>query len=247
MNKQGLLLCAKYSVAPNYFGYCGPDENKSLIDHLKEGIADREVKSILSEFETLYLNLTLIAKENKITDVFDRRVVEAYWVGNHLLQNISSRDYTYLLNEKFNLGKKLGEKQLAKLSNKIQDHEVFPHHSFHVFNIFKRTGYDPSFHTLNTMDECRIGFGKLKILNPKSKTAIVEMKPLIMTKDKLHWGKTIKKEIKIEYRGKAFLTNLKVGDWVSFHWGHVCDVLTEHQVKNLDFYTQKAIEFYNSP
>ena len=98
MNKQGLLLCAKYSVAPNYFGYCGPDENKSLIDHLKEGIADREVKSILSEFETLYLNLTLIAKENKITDVFDRRVVEAYWVGNHLLQNISSRDYTYLFN-----------------------------------------------------------------------------------------------------------------------------------------------------
>jgi len=247
MNKQGLLLCAKYSVAPNYFGYCGPDENKSLIDHLKEGIADREVKSILSEFETLYLNLTLIAKENKIADVFDRRVVEAYWVGNGLLENISSRDYAHLLDEKFNLAKKIGTKNLGKLSYKIQTHKIYPHHSFHVFNIFKRTGYDPSFHTLNTMDECRIGLGRIKGQKAKSKNLIVEMKPLIMTNNRLHAGKEIDKEIKTEYRGKTFLKKLKQDDWISFHWGYVCDILTDHQVKNLDFYTQKAIDFFNSP
>lgn len=247
MNKQGLLLCAKYSVAPNYFGYCGPDENKSLVDHLKENIGDKEVQSILSEFETLYLNLTLIAKENKIDDIFDERVVEAYWVGNELLQNVSSRDYTHLLDEKFNLEKKLGSNILGKLSHKIQTHKIYPHHSFHVFNIFKRTGHDASFHTLNTMDECRIGFGKLKTLNPKAKTIIIVMKSLVIIKDKLQLGKLIDKEIKTEYREKIFLKNFKVGDWVSFHWGHVCDILTQNQVRNLKFYTQKAIEFYNSP
>lgn len=246
MNKQGLLLCAKYSVAPNYFGYCGPDENKSLVDHLKENIGDREVQSILSEFETLYLNLTLIAKENKIADVFDKRVVEAYWVGNQLLQNVSSRDYTHLLDEKFNLSKKLGSKNLSKLSHKIQASKIYPHHSFHVFNIFKRTGHDPSFHTLNTMEECRIGLGKVKDQKAKGKSLVVEMKPLIMTGNKLQVGKKIDKRIKIEYRGKTFLKNLKAGDWVSFHWGHVCDVLTQNQVKNLEFYTQRAIDFYNS-
>ena len=256
MNKQGLLLCAKYSVAPNFFGYCGPDENSSLVDHLKEKVGDKEVQSILSEFETLYINLTLIAKENKIVDIFDKRVVEAYWVGNVLLKNVSSRDYAQLLDEKFNLEKKLGSKNLSKLSHKIQTHTIYPHHSFHVFNIFKRTGHDPSFHTLDTMDECRISFGQIKGQNSplrqgyegqaKLQNEIVEVKPLIVTNNKLQFGRPIERSIKTEYKGKTFLKNLKVGDWVSFHWGHVCDILTQSQAKNLEFYTQKAIDFYNS-
>lgn len=248
MNKHGLLLCAKYSVAPNYFGYCGPDENKSLVDHLKENLGDKEVRSILSEFETLYLNLTLIAKENKIADVFDKQVVEAYWVGNQLLQNVSSRDYAHLLDEKFNLKKKLGPKILGKLSYKMQTHKIYPHHSFHVFNIFKRTGHDPSLHTLNTMDECRIGWGKIvegRKLKVESLNVIT--RPLVTRASKLSFGKEIIKNLTLSYKGKTFLKNLKVGDWVSFHWGHVCDILTQNQVKNLEFYTQKAIDFYNSP
>lgn len=135
MNKLGLLLCAKYSVAPNYFGYCGPDENKSLVDHLKENVGDKEVQSILSEFETLYLNLTLIAKENKIADVFDKRVVEAYWVGNELLQSVSSRHYAYLLNEKFNLEKKLGSKISVNFPTRYKQVRFIPiiHSTFSIF------------------------------------------------------------------------------------------------------------------
>lgn len=246
MNKQGLLLCAKYSVAPNYFGYCGPDKNNSLVDHLKENLGDKEVQSILSEFETLYLNLTLIAKENKISDVFDKQVVEAYWVGNRLLQNVSSRDYTHLLDEKFNFEKKLGSKVLGKLSHKIQTHKIYPHHSFHVFNIFKRTGHDPSFHTLSTMDECRIGWGKI-VESRKLKVESLDVitRPLVTQVNKLSFGKKIIKNLTLSYKGKTFLKNLKAGDWVSFHWGHVCDILTQEQVKKLEFYTQRAIDFYN--
>ena len=119
MNRQGLLLCTKYSVAPNYFGYCGPDENMSLIDHLRENVIDKEVHSILSEFETLFLNLTFIARENKIQDVFDKQVVEAYWIGNRLLECISNKDYAYLLAEKFSLPKKIGDKTFLKMKHKI--------------------------------------------------------------------------------------------------------------------------------
>ena len=212
MNKLGLLLCAKYSVAPNYFGYCGPDENKSLVDHLKENVGDKEVQSILSEFETLYLNLTLIAKENKIADVFDKRVVEAYWVGNELLQSVSSRHYAYLLNEKFNLAKKLGSKNLSKLSHKIQASKIYPHHSFHVFNIFKRTGHDPSFHTLNTMDECRIGWGQVvESSKLKVKSLRVITQPFVTHIDKLSFGKEIIKNLTLSYKEKPFLKDLKVG------------------------------------
>jgi len=244
MNKQGLLLCAKYSVAPNYFGYCGPDENKTLVDHLKEGVADKEVELILSEFETLYLNLTLIAKENKIDDVFDKQVVEAYWLGNKLLQNVLSRDYTHLLDEKFKLEKKLGVKKLSKLTYKINSQKIFPHHSFHVFNIFKRTGHDPSFHTLTTMDECRIGWGQ--VMEVKKNKIIVSTNPLTVIGNRLCFGSPIKKELHLEYKGKKFLSFLKKKDWVSFHWSYVCDVIETQKMNNLFYYTSKAIDFYNS-
>ena len=249
MNKKGLLLCAKYSVAPNYFGYCGPDENRSLIDHLKEQVADREVQSILSEFDTLFLNLNLIAKENKIDDTFDERVVEAYWVGNALLQQVRSRDYAYLLDEKFKLERKLGKETFGQLKHKVLQYVFYPHHSFHVFNIFKRTGTDPSFHTLHTMDACRIGWGKViesQRSQVKSQTCFVVTRPLVILKNKLLFGDEITKEIILHYKGKRFVQPVS-GDWVSFHWSHICDILNPLQVKSLQFYTQKAIDFYNCP
>ncbi|KKQ02068.1 MAG: hypothetical protein US11_C0001G0027 [Candidatus Roizmanbacteria bacterium GW2011_GWA2_36_23] len=245
-NNQGLLLCSRYSVAPNYFDYCGPDKNQNLIDHLQENIGDKEVQSILSEFDSLFLNLTLIAIENKIKDPFEKKVVEAYWVGNSLLNNVKNSDYVSLLKEKFNLAKKIGEKKYLKLQYKFLSHRVLPHHAFHVFNIFKRTGNDTSFHTLHTMDECRIGWGKIES-RIKNKELRINTKPLIYVNNKLKLGNPIIKIIREDYRGKSFLTKHRLGDWISFHWGFACDILSDRQTKNLEFYTQKAIDFYNQP
>jgi hydrogenase maturation factor len=253
MDKQGLLLCARYSVAPNYYGYCGPDENLSLVDHLKEQVADKEVSSILSEFETLYQYLIFIATENKIQDPFDRTVVEAYWIGNSLLHKASNFDYISLLREKLSIEHTIGMKKFHAIKRKIISNHFYPHHSFHVFNIFKRTGHDPSIHTLDTMDSCRIAFGKIKnfdfakAMTNKQKSIVVEYRPLIFIKKKLQFGLPAEKKIKIDYKGKSFLKNLKIGDWVSFHWGFVCDVLTEIKLKNLLYYTQKSIDYFNSP
>ncbi len=246
MDKQGLLLCARYSVAPNFFGYCGPDENPSLVDHLKEQIADKEVSSILSKFDTLYQYLIFIATENKIRDPFDKKVVEAYWIGNSLLHKASNSDYIALLHEKLSLEHKIGMKKFQPIKRKILSNHFYPHHSFHVFNIFKRTGYDPSNHTLETMDSCRISFGKVKNKIPKVKSVLVERRPLILVNTKLRLGSSKVKEISFNYKGRSFHNGLKEGDWVSFHWGFVCDVLTHQQVKNLEFYTQKSIDFFNS-
>lgn len=250
MNSQGLLLCSRYAVAPNFFGYCGPDENASLIDHLKEKTADKEVSNILSQFETLFPYLKLISAENKIADFFDKKVVEAYWIGNNLLDNISNKNYSYLLTEKLDLEKKMGIIKFQKVKAKIMSAKFYPHHAFHVFNIFKRTGHNFSSHTLNTMDECRIGWGKIKkILNSEFRIQNVieiETQQLTMNNKQLTFTNQIAKEIKINYKGKSFFENLKIGDWVSFHWGFVCDTLTQIQVKNLDFYTKQAINFFNS-
>lgn len=245
MDSKGLLLCARYSSAPNFFGYCGPEENASLIDHLKEKIADNEVKTILSQFDTLYSYLKLIATENKIPDHFNQKVVEAYWIGNSLLDNISNKNYSYLLQEKLDLERKMEVIKFQKIKAKILSTKFYPHHAFHVFNIFKRTGHVNSNHTINTMDSCRIGWGKVKQIK-KVKSVFVNSKRLTINYEQLSLSQPSIKELKVDYKGKSFLQNLKVDDWVSFHWGFVCDVLTPIQVKNLEFYTQKAIEFYNS-
>jgi len=248
-NHKGLLLCAKYSVAPNFFGYCGPDKNTNLVDHLTSDIGDREVKEILSEFESLHLNLNLIANQNKIKDPFDYRVVEAYWIGNRLLSNIKNKDYVGLLGEKFLLHKKIGDEAFGKMKHKFLSFKLLPHHSFHVFNIFKRTGHIVADHTIETMDNCRVGWGriiKLSMINNQLSIS-VKTKQLTISNQHLTMSKEVIKELKNDYKGKSFLKNLRVGDWISFHWGRVCDVLTQQQVKNLDFYTRRAIDFYNSP
>lgn len=243
MDKQGLLLCARYSAAPNFFGYCGPDKNLNLIDHLKEEVGDREVQSILSEFETLYQYLIFIATENNIRDPFDKKVVEAYWVGNSLLHKASNFDYVALLNEKLSLENKTGMKKFHSIKRKVLSNHFYPNHSFHVFNIFKRTGHDPSIHTLETMDACRIGWGRIK--NLQFSNIVVETKSLEIKNKLLRFGYLKEKELKIDYKGESFLHNLNIGDLVSFHWGFVCDVLTLKQIKNLEFYTQEAINFFN--
>lgn len=258
MDSQGLLLCARYSSAPNFFGYCGPPKNSTLVDHLREDIGDREVENILSQFDTLFLNLRLIAHENKIKEPFDQRVVEAYWIGNSLLKNVKSKNYTAMLGEKFELEKKIGRDKFGKLQYKFMSNQTLPHHSFHVFNIFKRTGNFSSNHTIETMDSCRVGFGqiisvgenqksKIKDKNHslKFKNVFVKSKQLIAKNQQLSLGKPTIKKLQLDYKGNVFLKDLKVGDWVSFHWGFVCDVLTNRQVRNLEFYTNKAIDFYN--
>lgn len=250
----GLLLCARYAIAPNFLGYCGPRKSLSLIDHLKEKIIDEEVKDILSLFETMTPYLNLIARKNQIPSIFNKEVVEAYWLGNRLLQPLTSFEFKTFAYEKLFLEKRVGEKGFISIIKKLYQKKIgknfssfLPHHAFHVFNIFQRTGATNSLHTLETMDHCRIGWGKVIIRNKKIKLKdlLVEAKPLLLKDDKLVLGKSMIKKIKIDYRGKNFIDDLEVGDWVSFHWDFLCDKLTPRQRKNLEYYTIKAIEFYN--
>jgi hydrogenase maturation factor len=39
--------------------------------------------------------------------------------------------------------------------------------------------------------------------------------------------------------------NLKSGDWVTFHWGFVCDKVSSEQVRNLKFYTKHNLRLAN--
>lgn len=238
-NLDGVLTCARYSFAPNYYKYCGPDKNKQISFYLKEEAADPNLSSILGKFDVLIRYLTLIAHENGLEDPFDPRVVEAYWIGNSLLESVSAQSLGDDLIEKHQLKKRLPEKMLKWIEEKIPK-GARPHHSFHVFNIFIRTGHLIAPHTIDTMDQCRIGWGQ--VIEVKDKVKVKSQK-LSGNNKKLIFIESIR-ELSAPIDGSLKKT-LKKGDLVSFHWGFICDKITHAQVKNLAYYTNQNLKLAN--
>lgn len=248
----GALLAARYAFMPNKLRYCGGDSNSELFEYAAQGLSDDGLKEMLAEFETMYPYLKLIAEANKIPDVFDYKVVEAYWLGNELLESVSMNNFYRYLVDGQKLKKKLKPAQLEKVFGKIPL-GAKPHHSFHVLNIPKRTGHYPIEHTLKTMDECRISWGKvLGLENEKekkdkisfTKAIEIECQPLMIVGDKIVLGQNQKRKVWLEMKKRSFVDGVKVGDWVSFHWGWVCDKLEENQVKNLEKWTHYNLSLF---
>lgn len=238
----GALLAARYAYMPNKLRYCGGDSNAELFSYLTENQSDAGLQGLLQEFQTMYPYLRLIAEANKIADPFNYKVVEAYWLGNELLENVSMQNfYCYLVDEQ-KIKKKLKPAIIEKVIGKIPA-GAKPHHSFHVLNIPNRTGYYPVEHSLKTMDECRISPAKIVEITTGKMT--VEYQPLTISGNKLELGQPIKKEVYSEINNKAFVKELKEGDWVSLHWSWVCDFLTNEQVENLNKWTKYNLALAN--
>ncbi|OGK12787.1 hypothetical protein A3A93_02655 [Candidatus Roizmanbacteria bacterium RIFCSPLOWO2_01_FULL_38_12] len=243
----GLLTCAAYAFPPNELKYCGPfDKTDDLKGYQDEQINDDGLKNILAGFHTLYPYLSLIAYENNIRDPLDARVVEAYWIGNSLLKKIPGKKLYDHFSEALNLRKKITKKDFSYLVGKIDD-GALPHHTFHVLNVFTRTGHQNIVHTLETMDACRIGWGKivnnLKLRVKTDNTICVETQPLVLKNGKLALGKPLIKKIYNPLIRKSEIGNQI--STISFHWNTFCDILSDRQVKNLKFYTEKAIQLAN--
>jgi len=245
----GALLAARYAFMPNKLRYCGGDANSELFHYLNEGESDDGLKGILGEFAAMFPYLKLIADANKIFDPFNYRVVEAYWIGNELLENVSMKDLYRHMVDGQNLKKKFKLDTLEKVFGKLRV-GAKPHHSWHVLNIPKSKTHYPVEHTLETMDECRISWGKVKETknqgsNETAGKTMIQYKPLVVEEGRIGLGETIDKEVWSEVNDQAFVGGLKQGDWISTHWGWLCDKLTETQVANLEKWTQHNLNLVN--
>ncbi len=245
----GALLCARYAFAPNFYHYCGPETNGELGDKVSESVVDAGVVENLAKFETLSPYLLAIAHAHGLKDPFDKRVVEAYWVGNELLESIDEKHTALTFIDYQHLPKRLSPKEMKWLMPKI-DKRARLHHSFHVFNVFTRTGHATVPHTVETMDECRISWGE--IIN--SKFEILNSKQIKNTKVKMKSQKLIYKNGKLELvpserevtiASESLGRRLKTGVMLSSHWGFGCDVLSDIQVKYLHHYTNYHLRLAN--
>ena len=224
----GLQLFVKYALPPNVLGYCGP----KFLTHNK---------SALLQFEGAVPYLRLIASANGIKDEFDGRVVEAYWLGNNLLEKVSDKNLYDNVANRFK--KRTGTKDWFWLVSESIP-KAKPHHVFHVFDVYRRAGLLRSGiknNILDTIENCRIGWGRVIEINPSANSgqALVECTPIEFKENNLCLGKKTTK--------KTYLLDpsIKIGDDVSLHWNYICDKITPRQKKNLTYWTKFHLNITN--
>ena len=238
----GLKLAALYGLRPHLLGLCGPEEAQKqglLRRFLRGEIPHYQFLSVMQQFKGAYSYYELIARKNKIkTGPFNKKVVEAYWIGNELLEKVTEQDLRQMMIKKFSgpglLSKEAAFEKAARVTRKAK-----PHHSFHVLVIGSVTG-SVDFKNTRLKDLCRIGWGRVKDLKGKNEKGkiIVECQPVVGEK-KIKFGKPVKKEI---YWDREILPDIKIGDWVSFHWNWAVQKLRERDIINLYHYTKNTLE-----
>jgi hypothetical protein len=242
MTTDGLLRCSRYAFGPNRLHYCGPDANQELFSYIDHEVADPGLEHILKEFKTMFPYLRLIADANAIRDAFDERVVEAYWIGNGLLDHVRTSVFYRHLHDEQQLHKRIGNDALQLLGKKVVAGAV-PHHSFHVLDVWQRTGHLEREHTLESMDSCRISWGT--VLDVDGPFINVETEPLILKDGKLALGQAIKKRIVRSLGAEHDIESLKPRQIITIHWGVPCEVITKLQAAELKRRTLDHIRLAN--
>lgn len=233
----GPQLFARYAFMPNRLTYCGGDDNRALFDYCLAGVTDDGLRGLLRKFTGAMPYLRLIAECNTILDPFDARVVEAYWLGNDLLQGVEARALYNSLRDRF--GPQMRARDLELVLGKAPA-GAHPHHSFHVLEVCPRNGWPQA---LSFMDNCRVAWGKVAALDGSS--LIVEVMPLVIVGNSLALGSPERRTVMREIDRSGFVGTAQVGDWVSIHWGWACQALSPRQVANLERWTRYHLDIVN--
>lgn len=228
----------RYAFMPNKLRYCGGDDNRTLFEYATENTIDGGLRPLLTKFTGALPYLKLIARANNIADPFDERVVEAYWIGNELLAHVEVHQLYDTLTERF--GKQLQGKTRDWVLSKAPA-GARPHHNFHVFDIHSRVGELQN--TLETMDNCRVSWGK--VVRVEGAELVVERQPLMLEEGKLVLGHPETTRVLRQVDSRGFADSAAPGDWVSIHWGWVCEVLPPKQQASLAHYTGYHIKIAN--
>jgi hypothetical protein len=238
----GALLFARYAYPPNALGYCGADENRTLLEYGEAGVADGGLVQLARSFEGAWPYLELIAGTNGIDDPLDPRVVEAYWVGNALLERVDSSNLGSHLEERF---RRRSGRAWDVLATSIPEGGV-PHHDFHVFGVYPWVGLlrsGDATEPLRVLESCRITPGRVLAVDGDSAT--VAAQPLAWDGRALRLGAPEIRKAEWRRDGVGFLEELLAGDRVSLHWNWICDRLTPQQARTLGGYTRRMLELAN--
>lgn len=234
----GALLFSRYAYPPNELGYCGPDDAQSLLEYGASGLVDAGLGSIARGFSGAWPYLELISQAADIADPLDLRVVEAYWVGNPLLEKVDMTVFGNSLRERF---RPRTGKNWSHLAEAVPE-GALPHHNFHVFGVYPWVGLltrEKSEQPLNVLEKCRIRWGQVESVAGDDVT--VRSRPLKWNGRALSLGAPRSEVVAQGVAGVGFVHDLVPGEWVSLHWDWVCDRLTGRQLSALRQFTRQQL------
>ena len=243
MSSAGALLFGRYAFPPNRLGYCGPDDNEALLEYVAAAGPNRGLVELERRFEGAYPYLCLIAQANEIPDPFDLRVVEAYWIGNGLLDKVEAAPFYESLDSRFRA--RMKPLEFGWLARKLEL-SARPHHNFHVFDVYVRAGLmrnERADIALETMDSCRISWGRVSAL--EGPDLVVERPQLILCGGKLALSEPRASRVSRQLNGRGFVDQVRVGEVVSVHWSWACDVLQPVALARLQGATQRSLDLAN--
>lgn len=222
----GCLDFIRYGFMPNHLGYCGGNENEVLFEHATDGRSDARLGPMLARFTGAVPYLRTIAAAAGIRDCFDPRVVEAYWLGNELLEQVEVAELYRNLETRF--GRDLPASVRAQVLGKAPQ-GAKPFHLFHVLDVYRHLEAQEV--GMAAMESCRISWGRVATVEPGA--LVVDRQPLHLEGQRLVLGPARKERVLRSLEGRGFAEQARVGDWVSIHWGWTCEVLDARQLANL--------------
>ena len=171
MSERGALLFARYAYPPNALGYCGPAGAEQMLSRN----ATEEIERRARRFEGAWAYLLVIAESTGFSDPMDERAVEAYWVGNDLLDRVDPARLVARLSDLFR-GQIGGTWREASARAR-------PHHSFQVFEVYPwverlTPGLELPGNRVaaQVLDRCRIRTGRVREV--RGEQALVESRGL---------------------------------------------------------------------
>jgi len=238
----GPVLFARYAYGPNRFGYCGPEDADELLEAGAAG-QDTVLRALAQRFEGAYPYLALIATSAGLPDPLDRRVVEAYWLGNDLLRAVPPDSFGASLDERFRA--RVRPEDWRWLAAKPLE-GARPVHAFHVLDVFPRVGLIRGGQVdgiLQVMDSCRIRWGR--VLERIGDQLVVSASRLRLVDGRLQHGPKGIERVQAWRDATGFIDTPEAGDIVSLHWSWACDRLDERQLANLIRWTDRQLAIAN--
>lgn len=235
----GTTRFVRYAFMPNRLQYCGGDDNRTILEYAVADVREPPLDRMLRKFTGALPYLQLIARRNDIADPFDERVVEAYWIGNELLERVEARELYDHLQERYRreLSPRVMERVLAKAPAGAR-----PHHSFHVFDVWRQTERGRN-EVLATIDSCRVSWGSVTAV--EAGELVVERAPIVFQNGALALGAPRTERVARMLEGDGFVEGAAVGDVISVHWSWACEVLTATQQRSLERYTRLHLALAN--
>jgi hypothetical protein len=239
----GPVRFARYAFGPNRLGYCGPDAARELFDQATAGGEDGALRRLAREFEGAWPYLELIAHANGIADPLDRRVVDAYWLGNRLLEAIPPSAFGRSLKTRFRPRLRPdGWRWMAA----TPEAGALPVHAFHVLDVFPKVGLLRTGEVdgaLAIMDSCRIRWGR--VLERDGDWLVVSAVPLELKEGRLRLGQARPERVRAWWDGTSFLDAAGPGDTISIHWDWACERLDPGRLAHLIGYTRRELAVAN--